>query len=67
MLQATGNSFWNGRQLQGVPAGRADVFQDRSLSLSSKRMLMRFLRSTQEALEGRGSLLVSVHCLETAT
>ncbi|KAK9851131.1 hypothetical protein WJX84_002509 [Apatococcus fuscideae] len=52
----SGNYFWNGRRLQSVPAGRSDVFQDRSLSLTSKRMLMRFLKNLQDAMEGRGPL-----------
>ncbi len=55
-----GSYCWSGERLQSVPAGRADVFQDRSLSLASKRMLMRFLKNLQDAMEGRGPLKVHV-------
>ncbi|GIL64912.1 hypothetical protein Vafri_18748 [Volvox africanus] len=39
-----------------VPAGRADIFRDRRLSLSDKRVLMRFIQGCVEARGGQGHL-----------
>lgn len=52
--------FWQNGLVRKVPASRADVFQDTSLPLLSKRVLMRFLKSTQEAVQDSGLLKVIV-------
>ncbi len=41
-----------------VPASRADIFKDRSLSPLDKRALMRFLQKAQQSFLARGSSLV---------
>ena len=43
-----------------VPASRADIFQNTDLSPSSKRNLMRFLKNTLDAIEGKGPLKASL-------
>jgi RAB protein geranylgeranyltransferase component A len=50
---------WRGGRCLRVPASRADVFKDRSLSPADKRALMRFLQNAQAAAAGQGPLLVS--------
>lgn len=45
-------------RLQPVPASRADLFADRSLSLADKRSLGRFMAACVEAAEGSGRLKV---------
>lgn len=41
-----------------VPSFRSDIFKSRTLSPGDKRALMRFLKSTMEALAGGGPLKV---------
>ena len=41
-----------------VPASRADIFKDRSLSPLDKRALMRFLQNAQQSFLAQGSSLV---------
>ena len=60
-------------RLASVPASRKEVFESR-LSLADKRALWRFLKGTSEALQGTGSLQVSLwgagyrrHCRETCS
>ncbi len=48
--------FWQDDKMRQVPASRADIFQNADLSPVSKRSLMRFLKNTLDAVEGRGSL-----------
>lgn len=48
-----------------VPASRADIFQNTDLSPVSKRSLMRFLKNTLEALEGKGALKASLCALSS--
>ena len=41
-----------------MPASRADIFKDRSLSPVDKRSLMRFLQKTQQSFLGQKTSLV---------
>lgn len=46
-----------------VPASRADIFKDRSLSPVDKRVLMRFLQKAQQSFLGQQTGLVCHHPL----
>eukprot|EP00898_Chlorokybus_atmophyticus_P002211 jgi/Chlat1/2991/Chrsp2S04714 len=46
-----GTHLWTANGLQPVPASRADVFKDRSLSAVEKRHLMRFLKTSAQHAE----------------
>lgn len=41
-------------QMTAVPASRADVFRDKTLSLSDKRFLMRFFKLVADYTESEG-------------
>lgn len=52
---------WSTGALRGVPASRADIFRDRSLSPADKRALMRFLHSSGQLLQQAGPLQVHAY------
>ena len=58
---------WRDGKIRSVPASRADIFKDRSLSPSDKRILMRFLKNTVDALNGEGPLKVGAWRLSLGT
>lgn len=45
-------------RLSPVPAGKSDIFQDRSLKVADKRVVMRFLNNVVQAGQGQGPLKV---------
>ncbi|KAL2635611.1 hypothetical protein R1flu_007090 [Riccia fluitans] len=47
--------LWTGTVLSAVPSSRADIFKDKSLSLSDKRFLMRFFRLVTDHANGEGA------------
>lgn len=50
--------YWDDGEIRKVPGSKSDIFQDRNLAPSSKRFLMRFLKSTLEAMHDLGPLKV---------
>ena len=50
--------FWQDGQIHKVPGSKADIFKDKHLSLAQKRVLMRFVKNTSEAMQGSGPLKV---------
>ncbi|OAE35715.1 hypothetical protein AXG93_1154s1700 [Marchantia polymorpha subsp. ruderalis] len=47
--------MWTGTVLSAVPSSRADVFKDKSLSLSDKRFLMRFFKLVTDHANAEGA------------
>ncbi|KAL3683728.1 hypothetical protein R1sor_001750 [Riccia sorocarpa] len=49
--------LWTGTELSAVPSSRADIFTDKSLSLSDKRFLMRFFRLVMDHANAEGGAI----------